>query len=214
MVPLQLAYSSFSKLCCFVITWSLLGMQNLPWNHWLTIPLYQNLELRSTEDCTFKFKKRSSLTSLNVSSIYPMLVFFKATWDGCFLSSQGHLSCLLIKYYHIYVVLLTANNCFTYPSWEISASVLTGSFPDPSKRINGTEILNVVTDPWRRKTYQEALNHTNILLKKAISEWLGYNHLFLHSSFICFLSYYLFGLLPLLFLPSPPWPFPFLLVYS
>lgn len=136
---------------------------------------------------------QKTLLSYQPKCILSLSYLKKATWAGSFLFSQGCLSWVPIESYHICVVLLAADNCFLYPSREISVSVLTGYFPAPSKSIKETEILNIVTDSWRRKTYQGTLTHTHVLLKKVISEWLGHNHLFLHLSFILLLHCHLFG---------------------
>lgn len=64
-----------------------------------------------------------------------------------------------------------------YAFSQISGSVSTGSLQAQSQRIKETEILNIVTDLWRRKTYQGALNHTHISVNKSPSMTLKNNGL-------------------------------------
>lgn len=147
--------------------------------------------------CTLKFKTHSSFHQAEcIFSLSHLCIKKKKSLEidaSRFL--RAFLSWVPIEsYQHICVALLTADNCFLYPSWEISVSVLTRSFQVPLERIKETKMLDFVTDWWRRKTYQGVLNHTHILLKKSISVWLGYNHLFLHSVFILIVSCHHFGL--------------------
>lgn len=189
--------------------------QALPWASRIKITLCYSLQLSSTEDHTSKFKKHSyqpkRILSLPCISIKTKQK--KATWASCFLCFQGRLGWVPFESYHICAALLAADNCFMYPSWEICVPVLTGSFSAPSKRIKEAELLNIVTDSWRRQT-ERALTHIHILWKKAISDWLGYNHYSYTPASSYFLTVIFLVFLPHLFPLSPPWPFLFFLSYS
>lgn len=73
----------------------------------------------------------------------------------------------ITSHQHISAALLATDNCRVHAFSQISVSISTGSLQAQSQRIKETEILNVVTDIWKRKTYQGALNHTHISVNKS-----------------------------------------------